>query len=255
MFPALFSNKSYGTQFAYLILFILGGITIFTSLALLIGQIFNLEAGSRIYLYVAQSISALGVFMVPALLFSYCSTKNCFSFSDANKKVEAKWIGYVMLLSIIILPLIAGFVYVNEQIKFPASLHNIEVWMREMEEKNNILTQTLTAHSTISILLVNIVIMAVFPALFEEFLFRGTLQPFFTQWFHNKHLAIILTAFIFSSIHFQFFGFIPRFLLGIYLGYLLTWKKTLWLPITAHFCHNALSLILDYCKQQGFYAY
>jgi membrane protease YdiL (CAAX protease family) len=92
--------------------------------------------------------------------------------------------------------------------------------------------------------------MALLPAIFEEFLFRGTLQPFFTKWFANKHLAIILTAFIFSAIHFQFFGFIPRFLLGIYLGYLLVWGKSLWLPIIAHLMHNAVSIIFDYAAQK-----
>jgi len=117
-------------------------------------------------------------------------------------------------------------------------------------------------------LLINIVIMAFLPAIFEEFLFRGTLQPLFTKWFANKHVAIIVTAFIFSAIHFQFYGFIPRFLLGIYLGYLLVWSQSLWLPIIAHFMHNATSLIFDYGAQrrgidletvdpsqiQGFYA-
>jgi membrane protease YdiL (CAAX protease family) len=92
--------------------------------------------------------------------------------------------------------------------------------------------------------------MALFPALFEEFFFRGTLQPFFTKWFMNKHLAIMVTAFIFSAIHFQFYGFIPRFLLGIYLGYLLIWGKSLWLPIIAHFIHNTISLILHYGAQR-----
>jgi membrane protease YdiL (CAAX protease family) len=92
--------------------------------------------------------------------------------------------------------------------------------------------------------------MALLPSLFEEFLFRGTLQPFLTKWFVNKHIAIIVTAFIFSAIHLQFFGFFPRFLLGIYLGYLFLWGKSLWLPILAHFLHNAISLILDSVAQQ-----
>ena len=92
--------------------------------------------------------------------------------------------------------------------------------------------------------------MALTPAIFEEFLFRGTMQPFFTKWFGNKPVAIVVTAFIFSAIHFQFYGFIPRFLLGIYLGYLLIWGKSLWLPIIAHFMHNAASLILDFSAQK-----
>jgi len=157
---------------------------------------------------------------------------------------------YVLILSLFLLPVIAWLGHINEQITFPESLQKIEVWMQEMEESAKVFTKTLTANSTFPILLTNILIMALFPAVFEEFLFRGTIQPFFTKWFANKHLAVILTAFIFSAIHFQFYGFIPRFLLGIYLGYLLIWGKSLWLPIIAHFMHNAVSIILDFIAQK-----
>ena len=62
----------------------------------------------------------------------------------------------------------------------------------------------------------------------------------------KPHLAIWLTAFIFSTIHFQFYGFIPRLLLGAYLGYLFYWSRSLWLPILAHFLHNALSILVEF---------
>ena len=159
-------------------------------------------------------------------------------------------VGYVLILSLFILPVVAGLGHLNEQITLPEPMQQIEMWMRNMEEAGKAAIQTLTANSNIPILLLNIVVMALFPAIFEEFLFRGTLQPFFTKWFANKHVAIIVTAFIFSAIHFQFYGFIPRFLIGIYLGYLFVWGKSLWLPIIAHFMHNAVSLIFDYGAQR-----
>ncbi|MCL2311479.1 MAG: CPBP family intramembrane metalloprotease [Firmicutes bacterium] len=246
----LFSNKSYWLQFCYLLLFIVGGVTIFGALALLVGQLSGMEIGSQWYLYVVQSISSFGVFFAPALLFSYCATKKWFSYGEADKIAPPPLVGYVLILSLFILPVVAGLGYFNEQITLPESMQNIETWMRKMEETSKIALQTLTANSTIPILLLNIVVMALLPALFEEFLFRGTIQPLFTKWFNNKHIAIIVTAFIFSAIHFQFYGFIPRFLLGIYLGYLLIWGKSLWLPIIAHFMHNAISLILDYGAQR-----
>jgi len=185
----------------------------------------------------------------PALLFSYCATKKWFSYSKADQIAPPPLVGYVLILSLFILPVVAGLGHLNEQISFPESMQNIETWMRNMEEASKIALQTLTANSTIPILLLNIVVAALMPALFEEFLFRGTIQPFLSKWFHNKHIAIIVTAFIFSAIHFQFYGFIPRFLLGIYLGYLFVWSQSLWLPIIAHFMHNAVSLIFDYGAQ------
>jgi len=244
-------GKSPWLQLCYLLLIIVGGLTIFGSLAILIGKLcFANELHSRGFLYVTNSITTFGVFFVPALLFSYLSTKKWFSYNEANKIVSAKLVRIVMVLSLFILPVIAGLGILNEQITFPESMQKLETWMREMEEAAKVFTQTLTANSTVPILLVNIVVMALFPAIFEEFLFRGTIQPFFTKWFANKHIAIIFTAFIFSVIHFQFFGFIPRFMLGIYLGYLFIWGKTIWLPIIAHFMHNALSIIFDFGAQK-----
>jgi membrane protease YdiL (CAAX protease family) len=190
------------------------------------------------------------MFLVPALLFSYFANKNWFSYSSSNKVTHPTLVGSVVILSILIIPIIACLGHFNEQITLPEFMQKIEIWMREMEEANKVFTQKLTANSNIVILLANIFIMALLPALFEEFLFRGTLQPFFTKWFANKHIAIIRTAFIFSAIHFQFYGFIPRFLLGIYLGYLLVWGKSLWLPIIAHFMHNTVSIILDFVAQK-----
>jgi membrane protease YdiL (CAAX protease family) len=228
-----------------------GGVTIFSSFALLAEKIFFAdEVNSRGYLYVMQTISALGTFFVTALLFSNFATKKWFAYSKANQFVSSQLVGYVVILSLFLIPVIACLGYFNDQITFPESMQKIETWMREMEESGKLLMQTLTADATLPILLINIIVMALLPAIFEEFLFRGALQPFFTKWFANKHVAIILTAFIFSAIHFQFFGFIPRFLLGIYLGYLWVWGKSLWLPIIAHFMHNAISIIVDYCAQK-----
>ena len=77
------------------------------------------------------------------------------------------------------------------------------------------------------------------------------MQPLFERWTGNKHTAVIITAFIFSAVHFQFFGFVPRFLLGFYLGYLFVWSRSIWLSATAHFMHNSLSVIIYYYTTQN----
>ena len=245
-----FTDKSYWFQLAYLLLFIVGSIIVFSSLSLFVGHFSGAATGSRWYLYVVQSIGLFGMFFVPAVFFSYYATKKWFSYSAADKIAPLPLVGYVLILSLFILPVVAGLGHLNEQITLPESMKQVEAWMQKIEEANRTVVQTLIANSNIPILLLNIVVMALFPAIFEEFLFRGTLQPFFTKWFANKHVAIIVTAFIFSAIHFQFYGFIPRFLLGIYLGYLFVWSQSLWLPIIAHFMHNANSLIFDYGAQR-----
>ncbi len=100
--------------------------------------------------------------------------------------------------------------------------------------------------------LVNLLMIAILPAIGEEFFFRGILQRLFSEWFKNIHVAIFITAFIFSAIHFQFFGFFPRFLLGLYLGYLFYWSGNLWIPIVVHFINNALVVILAYISANGY---
>jgi len=249
MLPPFFSNKSFPIQCCYLVLFVIGGLAISNIIVLLTGQAIGIEFGSRSSLYVIQFISAFGTFFVPALLFSYCVSKSWFSYNEADRTVPPQLVGYVLILSLFILPVIACLGYFNEQISLPESMQKIEVWMQEKEEASKNRLQVLTANSNITLLVLNILALALLPALFEEFLFRGTIQLFFSKWFANKHVATIVTAFIFSAIHFQFFGFIPRFLLGIYLGYLFIWGKSLWLPVIAHFMHNAISLILDHTAQ------
>jgi len=103
---------------------------------------------------------------------------------------------------------------------------------------------------TIGALLVNLLMLAVIPAIGEEFIFRGCLQRLFNQLTKNHHIAIWLTAIIFSSIHLQFYGFIPRMLLGAMFGYLFVWSNSLWLPILGHFLNNATAVITAYVYQQ-----
>ena len=94
--------------------------------------------------------------------------------------------------------------------------------------------------------LFNLLIIAIIPALGEELFFRGYLQQTITKWTISPHIGIIITAVLFSAIHFQFYGLIPRFILGVLLGYIFLWSNNLWLPIIAHFVNNAQVLIISF---------
>jgi membrane protease YdiL (CAAX protease family) len=95
-------------------------------------------------------------------------------------------------------------------------------------------------------LLLNLLVIAIVPAIGEELLFRGYLQQSFSNWLSNPHVAIIVTAVLFSAIHLHFQAFLPRFILGVLLGYLFYWSGSLWLPILAHFANNAQAVIISY---------
>ena len=195
---------------------------------------------------IIQTCSSIGTFLVPALLFSYFSTNQFFTYGSANRFPSIYSAVIVIIVSVFLLPMVYSLAYWNEMIELPAFMNNIEVWMKQMEESSNEILSLLADDSRISVLFLNIILIALVPALCEEFLFRGTLQPLINKLTGNSHLAIWITAFIFSAIHLQFYGFIPRLLLGAYLGYLFVWSGSLWLPILAHFLHNASSLIFNF---------
>jgi membrane protease YdiL (CAAX protease family) len=92
----------------------------------------------------------------------------------------------------------------------------------------------------------NLLIMAVIPAIGEELLFRGVIQQQLHFRLKNPHMAIWITAMLFSAIHMQFYGFIPRMLLGAFFGYLMVWTQSLWVPVLAHFLNNAGAVSMQY---------
>jgi membrane protease YdiL (CAAX protease family) len=124
--------------------------------------------------------------------------------------------------------------------------------MRITEEEAAKLTETFLKMPTIGSFLFNIFMIALLPAIGEEFMFRGLLQRLLKEWLGNIHLAIFISAFLFSALHMQFYGFFPRMLLGIMFGYLFYWSGSLWVPICAHFINNGSAVIFSYLGQCGF---
>lgn len=128
----------------------------------------------------------------------------------------------------------------------PSFLSEVEVWMRAKEDNAmNITTQLLQMESGRD-LLINIFIIGVIPAIGEELIFRGLIQQSINYGKSNYHLGIWASAFLFSAIHLQFYGFIPRLLLGALFGYLFYWSASLWIPIFAHFVNNSMAVIVAY---------
>lgn len=153
----------------------------------------------------------------------------------------------VPLLMILMIPAVNLLLSWNQSMNLPNSLQNVEEWMRNMEQRAEILTLQLLTTDSFGILLINLIVMAIAPAIAEECFFRGMLLQLFlggyTPNHHskmNKHIAIWLTAFIFSFIHFQFYGFLPRLFLGALFGYLFIWTQSIWIPIIAHATNNAM---------------
>ena len=146
----------------------------------------------------------------------------------------------VIVMSLVLLPIVWILADWNEGWKLPEVLAGLDEWMRRMDEQNSELVKLMSRDSRIGILLINIFVMAMLPAVGEELMFRGTVQPFLQKWTKSPHWAIWITAFIFSATHFQISGFIPRMLIGAYLGYLCYWSGSLWLPIWSADFHGLI---------------
>jgi membrane protease YdiL (CAAX protease family) len=128
-------------------------------------------------------------------------------------------------------------------------------WAREMEDRGVVLTKFLTTFESTGDFILGFMVIAVLPAIGEEFTFRGWLQPALQRATGNPHVAIWFAAFLFSTFHFQFFGFVPRLLLGGLFGYLMYWSNNLCVPIAAHFVNNGFSIIMMYLHQQKIIAF
>lgn len=191
----------------------------------------------------------LGLFIIPAFVAAYFFDNNYFVYLQLKKRAALISFLLVVIILFASMPFINWMVEANSHLKLPAALSSLEQWMKNSEEEATRLTEAFLEGSSMTSLLTNIFIVALLPALGEELFFRGIMQKLFSQMIKNNHAAIFITSFIFSAIHLQFYGFLPRMVLGIFLGYLLVWSGSLWLPILAHFINNAAAVVFNFLAQ------
>ncbi|MBK6275356.1 MAG: CPBP family intramembrane metalloprotease [Saprospirales bacterium] len=125
-------------------------------------------------------------------------------------------------------------------------------WMSGSQEEYKIVVEGLLKDKSIFVFILNFITIAILPAICEEWIFRGTLQKFFAEKM-NIHLAIFFASVVFSLIHFEFSGFLPRIILGMLLGYVFYISGSLWASIFLHAVNNGAQVILMYCNNTGIY--
>jgi membrane protease YdiL (CAAX protease family) len=135
--------------------------------------------------------------------------------------------------------------------QLPEAFSGIETWMKDSEAKAEVLTKGFTKGTSAGALILNLFVIAFMAALSEEIFFRGLFQKVAIECFKNKHVGVWFGAIIFSAFHMQFYGFVPRMLMGAYLGYLFLWSGSLWLGILAHFLNNGMAVFLIWLMNRG----
>lgn len=227
--------------------------------SLLLGAIFSSLIGTGIFfmlhgtagnimhypgmMRMMQLISAIGTFLFPALAVAWLCSPDPEAYLCIKRKTDTKILLLVLASTILMSPTITLTALLNKQMVLPSFMAPVEAWMQTQEALAEQLTNTLLAGDGLLTFLSNLVVMALMAGITEEFLFRGALQRIIGQWTANHHIVIWSAAILFSAFHLQFYGFLPRMLLGAYFGYLLYWSRNIWIPVFAHFANNAFAVI------------
>ena len=243
-----FKNKPYLFKFMLLIVLIFLSVSIFTIISysaimilfnirfseinLFLNNISNINVINS--LKVLQAITAISLFVIPSLIFCYLC--------DIKLKLNKRPNLYTILIGVTIILVVNPFIDYLYQLNQSIELPN---WMYLYEKKAEVLTEAFLHMNYISDLFINIIVIAFIASFAEELFFRGLLQKTLIQ-YSNHNISILITAFLFSAVHMQFQGFLPRFCLGLLLGYSFYWSKNLWIPIIMHFTNNAVVILLHY---------
>jgi uncharacterized protein len=202
-------------------------------------------------LMITQGIASfVGLIAVPLLYLKYIERKSLhpfFSIRESWSILIPVLVATGLTFQVALTPVIEW----NMNVQFPEFLKNFGEWAREREDALMELTKVLTGFQSTQDLLLGFVVIALLPGIGEELVFRGLIQNEFKRSTGNAHLAIWAAAFLFSAIHMQFFGFVPRILLGALFGYLYHWSGNLFVPMFAHFFHNGFTLLMLYLYKTG----
>lgn len=201
---------------------------------------------------IGQGINSIFMFVVPPFVYYYLTRKEHQMQDLGFRSLTPPW--WLILIGVAVMfvciPVTTQLTTWNENLSFGKNLTWLEDWIKSMEEIAKAATEKMLNVDTIGGLLLNLVVVALIPAVGEELTFRGVVQQSLTRKM-NPHVAIFLSAAIFSFIHFQFYGFLPRMFLGLLLGYMFYITNSLWTSIAMHFANNGTVVVLYYLANKG----
>lgn len=193
-----------------------------------------------------QLLQGLGMLIIPALVYLWISSS-----WGGVKQLFRSPVRQQVMLSVVFF--MVAFPFVNYLAEWNATWNLPTIfgdWLEGKESQAGEITKLFLDMPNVGLLVLNLIMIALLPAVGEELIFRGIMQRGLQKRV-NPHVAIWLTAILFSAVHMQFLGFVPRMLMGVAMGYLLFWSCNLWYPIIAHFTNNAMAVGLTYGIQHN----
>jgi len=249
-------------QLVFLVLMAIVGAVIFSVIGMIAWVAFNSDHSSLSklshnafvmdvnLLRIIQISSSIGLFIAGPIAFAYLNQTKPFIYFNLNEKLSWKLFSLVVLIMFLSVPVFEMISLVNQKMVLPDFLQGLESWMRLKELEAGALVKKLLIMNNYNDLAINLLMIAIIPAIGEELFFRGGVQNILGEWFKNHHWAIWITGIVFSAIHVQFFGFFPRLFLGVLFGYLFVYGKSIWLPILGHFLNNGTAVVMAYIMQK-----
>lgn len=249
---------SYISQFFILIGLIVGGFII-GSLAAFVAWM-ALEGGplatmekdmlnpaNATSLKIVQLFASGVMFLVPALLFAVIVNRKPLRHLGFKTRFTLPQLGMVAVIMLAALFLSGALGQVMEWIPLG---DKAEKWFRSLEKSYNDQVMVMAQMKSFGDYLFTLLVIAIAPAFFEELLFRGAMQQLMVKWTDKAWLGILITSIVFSAIHFSYYGFLSRMALGIVLGYLFYYSKSIWLPVFGHFLNNGFAVTMMFVLQR-----
>jgi membrane protease YdiL (CAAX protease family) len=197
-------------------------------------------------LKIYQAISVVALFIAPSLVFGYLSHKKPLHYLGFKRAVPTGSLVIAVVIIMAAFPMVAWLSEVNHNMHLPDGMQATEKLLREAETRSNNLIKSFLVMKSPLDLVLSLLLLAALPAFAEELFFRGVLQRLFIHITRSPWTGIIFTAILFSALHGQFLGFIPRMVLGIVLGAMYWYSGSLWPGILAHFLNNAVQIVMVY---------
>ena len=245
-------TKPFGQLFALVVIFII--FFILSMGVAVVGGLFGVEATGMLMQELSQIIAFGGTAFAFALLFFDRPVAQLGLGGSGDGRLPMSLLGAFLIL-LCVIPLSDWLAQINDSWHFPTALEGLEVMFREIAELSRVTMERFLMCDGMGRLLVNLFVLALTPAICEELLFRGVLQQVLVKCVKNVHVAVWLTAAIFSIMHGDVFAFLPRFMLGALLGYLFYYGGSLWVNVMAHFTNNAIVVLTYLLINKGVVAY
>ena len=200
---------------------------------------------------VATALQNVIMFMLPAVAVGALFGGKPMQFLGLSKVPSAKAVVGIIAVSAAMTPAMNWLVAWNASLTLPEPLRAVEEWMRAQETSAQAATDLLLSATSWTDLLLTIACVGLLTGLGEEMFFRGALQRICQCGMHRSHLAVWTAAFVFSALHFQFFGFVPRLVLGAVFGYAYLWSGSLWVPVIGHALNNSAVVAFTWMAHRG----